>query len=266
MPFAERKHHHIWYETHGDSGAPVLLIMGLTMRGAAWQHQIEALSQHHRVAVFDHHGVGESSPLGKRRLTMRGMANDALAVLDELGWAQAHLVGISMGGMIAQTIAAHAPDRVLSLALAATHAGGPRSFLPPPRGIGLMVRSTRLNPEVRLRHLGRLLFTEDFCRTDPELARSLLLRDLRRPPPPSTLLAQIAAIAAHHNEPALPRFEAFPTVILRPGKDNLIDPRHSDRLHRSIPGSRLVRFDDSGHLLTRQCAKRLNDALLDHLS
>ena len=266
MPYADRRHHRIWYEASGESGAPVLLIMGLSMRGAAWQHQVEALSTHHRVAVFDHHGVGESSPLGARRLTMRGMANDAIAVLDALGWQQAHIVGISMGGMIAQNLAVHAPQRVLSLALAATHPGGARSFLPTVPGISLLVRSARRDPEARLRALGRLLFTDDFCRANPERARELLLRDLRRPPPSATLLAQIAAIAGHHTAPALQRFEAFPTLVLRAGKDRLIDPRHSDRLHALIPGSRLLRFDDSGHLLTRQCADRFNAALFEHLA
>ena len=155
--YSELGPHRIAYSCAGDSGDPVLLVMGLTMRGDAWRHQIDDLAQHHRVAWFDHAGLGASGPVRSRRLRMADLAADAIGVLDSLGWERAHLVGLSMGGMIAQHIALDVPGRIATLSLLATHSGGCQPVLPPREAIKLLLASTvARDSERRLEVLAKL--------------------------------------------------------------------------------------------------------------
>ena len=110
----------IAYDVHGDSGSNVLMIMGLGMRGDVWAPQITALQQAHRVATFDHRGLGGSESSDTPLWTMKDMARDAARVMDDLGWERAHLVGVSMGGMVAQEVVARRPDLVSRLVLCGT--------------------------------------------------------------------------------------------------------------------------------------------------
>src|SRR5215510_118655 len=105
----------IFYEEHGG-GDPLLLIMGLAADSTAWMFQLPAFAEHYRTIVFDNRGVGRSSkPAGP--YTIHEMADDAAGLLDALHVARAHVVGVSMGGMIAQELALRHPARVRGLVL-----------------------------------------------------------------------------------------------------------------------------------------------------
>jgi pimeloyl-ACP methyl ester carboxylesterase len=262
-----RTGHRIWYESAGDSGTPVLLIMGFTMPGSAWRWQVDELSRHHRVAWFDHAGLGKSGPLSVRRLTMRHLSDDAVSVMETLGWDEAHVVGISMGGMIAQHVGLRFRDRVRSLTLAATHCGGFPNVVPPLDGLRSFLRVQRARSrEGRLDALSELLFSSEFRRSQPERCKELLLADFRRPPKLRTSLAQLHAIFRHRTAERLHELEELPVMIIRPGEDRLIDPRESDRLSRLLPSARVVRVDDAGHAVSRQNADAFNRELLRHLA
>src|SRR5579859_2983700 len=106
------------YQRHGDGGDPLLLVMGLGGNIDFWQFQTPVFSRAHRVAVYDNRGVGRSDkPAGP--YSVRTLAEDAVAILDACRFDRAHVVGISMGGMIAQELAIRHPDRVGALVLAA---------------------------------------------------------------------------------------------------------------------------------------------------
>ena len=108
----------LYYETHGD-GDPLLLIMGLAADSTAWLFQIPEFARHYRTITFDNRGVGRSSkPPGP--YTIHEMADDAAGLMDALGVERAHVVGVSMGGMIAQELALRHPARVRGLVLACT--------------------------------------------------------------------------------------------------------------------------------------------------
>ncbi|MCA9537524.1 MAG: alpha/beta fold hydrolase, partial [Myxococcales bacterium] len=134
MPHARFEDVELAYEVAGAAGSPVLLIMGFSVPGRAWSGQVPALAERHRVAWFDNRGVGNTQAR-PGWYSMRLLADDARRLLDHLDWPTAHIVGVSMGGMIAQELAVTVPDRVRSLTLIATHAGGVRARTPTWRGL-----------------------------------------------------------------------------------------------------------------------------------
>lgn len=255
----------IAYETHGASGPPVLLVMGLGMRGIVWRPQIEVLSEDHRLATFDHRGVGESDP-PPGPFRMRDMAFDALRVAGALGWQRFHLVGISMGGMIAQEVALAAPERVASLALLATHPGGPTGMIPTPVGLRDFA-SAILGPRAgRIPAMERLLYPPEFLATvdRAELARRLGDQAVE-PAARRVVLLQIAAIAGFDTRHRLGEIVA-PTLVVQPGRDVLVRPGHAEVLARGIPGARLHTFHDAGHGVAFQHARPLSELLREHIA
>lgn len=266
MPFVPVDGCKIWYDSAGESGPPALFVMGFAGRGTAWGPQIEGLRRGHRLAWMDNRGIGRSDrSVGV--LSMRQMAADAVAVLDALGWAQAHVVGVSMGGMIAQEIALGHRERVRSLTLMATHAGGPTAFLPPMAGLGHFLSTWQISPKRRVEAMMKLLYPADYLeRADREDIAARLGREFADDVSPATLLSQTAAVATHNTRARLHLLEGLPTLLVRPGRDILIDPRHIDELHKRIPGARLLHLPEAGHGFIYQCRDVVNKALMEHFA
>lgn len=264
MPFAAFDDVRLHYalEERG-AGAPVLLIMGLAARGRSWASLVPSLAGRHPVAWFDNRGVGETEARPGRYTTAL-FAGDAVRLMDHLGWGRAHVVGVSMGGMVAQELALRHPTRVASLSLMATHAGGlPRG--PTLRGLPDFVRSA-FGRRGRLEAMERLLFPPHFLEAcDRDALRARLSHDFA-PLAAPFLAAQVGVVLGHRTAPRLPRLAETPTLVIKPGRDRLIHPRESDRLHRLIPNSRLVTFPDAGHGLLRQSPEAVGAALLDHFA
>ena len=250
------------YHSFGSEGPPVLFIMGFGMPGAVWGPQVEDLSGDHRCCHYDHLGVGDSDP-GPFLQTIPSMADDATRILDDLGWSEAHVVGVSMGGMIAQELALRAPDRLLTLTLVATHGGAPIVSLPTARGMWLFLKGLVGGRSARMKSLPRLLYPDAYLdRMGSELREHLDLR-LGRPPRLRTVLGQLYAVMRHSTESRVSAIAA-PTLLVRPGQDILIRPTQTDRLAERIPDCRVLRFDDAGHGVTFQKAAELNAALRSH--
>ena len=254
----------IAYETFGAEGPPVLFVMGFGMPGVVWGPQVEDLQRDHRCCYYDHLGVGDSDR-GPFLRTVPAMADDAVRLMDHLQWHRAHVVGVSMGGMIAQEIALRAPDRLRSLTLVATHGGAPIASLPTPKGMWLFLRGLFGGKSVRMKTLPRLLYPDAFVQSmGNELSEHMDVR-LGRPPKLRTVLGQLYAVNRHSTESRLSQIEA-PTLLVRPGLDILIRPTQTDRLAARIPGSEVLRFDDAGHGVTFQKAAELNEALRVHVA
>ena len=253
------------YRVSGTSGPRLLLIMGYGMRGIVWRAQIDGLEADHQVLTYDHPGLGQSDS-AEARPTMRHLGRHPLRILDELGWEDVHLVGVSMGGMIAQELALYAPNRFRSLTLIATHAGGLRTFLPSLKGLRLFVRGNLQDGKGRVKTLQELLYTPEFLAKVDGAEIERRMRDtLGDRAPRATLLGHLHAVARHRAKSRL-RSITLPTLIVRPGRDLLVRPSNSDYLHAQIPGSRLLRFDEAGHGVTFQEADALNEALRDHVA
>jgi pimeloyl-ACP methyl ester carboxylesterase len=243
----------------------VLFIMGFGMPGAVWSPQVDELRNDHRCCHYDHLGVGDSEP-GPFLRTIPAMADDAVRILDDLSWDRAHVVGVSMGGMIAQELALRSADRCRTLTLIATHGGAPVASLPTLKGMGLFLKGLFGGPRARMQSLPRLLYPQEFLETiGTDGLRAHLNLRLGKPAPLRTVLGQLFAVWRHSTEARVSRIE-LPTLLVRPGKDILIRPTQTDRLAARIPHSRVLRFDDAGHGVTFQKASELNAALREHFA
>ncbi|MGB8330890.1 MAG: alpha/beta hydrolase [Polyangiales bacterium] len=253
------------YQRFGEHGSPVLFIMGFGMPGAVWGPQVDDLQLDHRCCHFDHLGVGESDR-GPLLRTISAMADDAIRILDDLSWDRAHVVGVSMGGMIAQELALRSAGRCRTLTLIATHGGAHVASLPTWKGMRLFFQGLFGGRRQRLRSLPRLLYPEEFLESiGSTTLRSHLNLRLGDPPSLRTVLGQLYAVWRHSTESRLSQIQ-LPTLLVRPGKDILIRPTQTDRLAERIPGSRVLRFDDAGHGVTFQKAAELNAALREHFA
>lgn len=253
------------YQVHGTEGPPVLLIMGLGMRGVVWRPQTETLRRDHRLVTFDNRGIGESED-APGPWTVLDMADDALRVLDALGWASAHVVGVSMGGMIAQELALRAPGRVRSLTLIVTHAGGPTAWVPPLTGLARFLAVNLLPEKDRYGALADLLYPREFLREVDRDAMAARMADQVGGRATSGLRAkQLGAVMRHDTRARVSTIEAS-TLLVSAGVDVLVDPRRQRALARRIPHARHLRFERAGHGIIFQCASSLNPQLARHVA
>lgn len=251
----------IHYDVHGAAGPDVVLVMGFGMRGAIWKPQTDDLARDHRLVTMDHRGLGQSPEPAHFPLSMKTLAADVLAVVDDVGMPRPHLVGVSMGGMIAQELAVTHPDRFASLSLIATHPGRSATTVPPIRSIRNLALAFVGNADQRKTAFFELLYTDEFVATSDE--RMLLERakaQLGTPAPLPTLLAQLSAILRHDTTSRLGRLR-MPVLLVRPDRDRLVRPIGTDRLARAIPTAEVVRFHDAGHGITFEKASALNSEL-----
>jgi len=250
---------------HGQGAQPVLLIMGFRMAGEAWRPQIDGLKAHHPVITYDARGIGESAPM-QGGLTILDMAEDALRVLNDVGFDKVHLVGVSMGGMVAQELALLAPSRFHSVTLIATHSGGPTVWLPALSSLKDLILFSFGPKARRLEHMEQLLYPESFRRSCEREALDGRMQACFSPVvPPETLKAQLGAVRGHRTHRRLKQLH-LPTLVVRADQDRMIAAKHVDRLMKVLPKAKLVAFEDAGHGLIYQRAEALNRAMLEHFA
>lgn len=267
MSEVELRRHRMYYELHGEQGPPVLLVMGFGMSGVAWGPQVDDLQRDHRVAWYDNRGIGRSTAGtgGSEDHTLPGLALDAIALLDHLGWESAHVVGVSMGGMIAQHLALDHRARVRSLTLIATHPGGLR-HLPGLTGVRLFLKANLSRGVARLDALADLLYPpEHRARLRHEGWDPQRLKTIAMHTDPRVRLTHLRSIFRHDVRERLPELAGLPVLVVRPDRDVLVPPRGSDALAARIPGVRLAALANGGHGATSQEAGEVNRLVREHV-
>ena len=251
-------------EFHGNSGPRVIMIMGFGMSRIGWFPQIESLASDHRLLTFDNRGTGESDPVSTP-YSLDDLADDTASILDHAQWKNAHVVGVSMGGMVAQHLALRHRRRVKSLTLIATSPGPASQLLPTFDGIKEFAKANTSTDTARLRALLNLLIPEPFhSRVEADPRWHTFKSDFLNPIPRKTMLMQMRAVAMHNTAQSLETLSGLPTLVIKPDSDVLIRPSNSDRLVDAIPGARLLSFPDAGHGVGFQCASELNAHLRAH--
>jgi pimeloyl-ACP methyl ester carboxylesterase len=273
------------YETFGDPVDPaMLLIMGLGTQMLGWHEEFceELAARGFFVVRYDNRDIGRSTILGEAPVptlgqiirrdkraasyTLAEMAADGVGLLDHLGIERAHLVGASMGGMIAQTIAARRPERVLSLASIMSSTGSPWRGQPALRTYSKFLRPMPSNREGYIDQAAALfawIGSPGFDRDEPAL-RELLGRMYDRGHDVGSSARQLAAILASGNRTGELRRITAPTVVIHGTDDKLVGPSGGRATARAIPGARLVTIEGMGHDLPRGAWPQILDAIVDN--
>lgn len=262
MPTAHVNGIDLNYSLEGDGEETIVLVNGLADDLETWVFQMDdLLAAGYRVLRFDNRGVGSSSkPEGP--YTAKLLAEDAKALVDELGITDFHLVGVSMGGMIAQEYAIAYGGDLRSLTLACTYAApGPfcsRMFamwadLAPQLGVPFVMRDVTL-----------WAFTVPFFEEREEELKEFEAAMADLPQPLPAYLAQLSSIQTHDASDRLDRI-GVPTLVLAGEEDILIPVRLSQRLHAGIAGAQW-RTTRGGHACLWEHPSEFNAALLRFLN
>lgn len=242
MAFAERDGARIYWTALGK-GEPLIMIMGLGCSSDLWFRLAPRLAKCHRVILLDNRGVGQSEVPHYVVHRVSTMAADVAAVLDAAGEPTAHVLGLSMGGMIAQQFALDFPRRVRSLVLMATNCGGPRALLPESHVWKLLFSRGEMSPEDSLEAMrpytyanataGRVIEEDSFVR----LAHYPALRGYQ---------AQLYGLMGWSSSSRLGNLDQ-PTLVIHGREDRLIPLENGRVLAELIPGADLLEFDDASH-------------------
>jgi pimeloyl-ACP methyl ester carboxylesterase len=257
----------LWSESAG-TGPAVMCIQGVGVAGSGWQPQATALSERFQVITFDNRGVGRT-PRGDGRLSIQIMAEDVWAVLDAKRIEHAHLIGHSMGGLIALEAALMAPNRVKSLSLLCTFADGSAATQISLRMVVLGLRTRVGTRGMRREGMLRMIFPVDWLRGVDRIALAerlaiLFGRDLGDSPP--IISEQLRAMSAYDASGRLKELNGIPTLVVSGRHDPIAPPLFGRMLAAGIDGARYVEFDDASHALPIQCADRVNALLMEHLT
>jgi pimeloyl-ACP methyl ester carboxylesterase len=261
------------YQEAGDpDGEPLLLVMGLATQMLAWDEELCALlaERGFRVVRFDNRDIGHSTMLdsagvpsrrdlllGRRESAaylLSDMAADAVGLMDHLGIESAHVVGVSMGGMIGQTLAIEHPERIRSLVSMHSTTGSRRVGAPKLKAVGLMLAKA---PRGRDAYVERIVKTYALIGSpaypmDEARLREVAGRMYDRSHNPRGVLRQMHAISASGDRTAALRRLSLPATVIHGDRDPLIRPSGGRATARAIPDARLRIFEGLGHDLPRE--------------
>jgi pimeloyl-ACP methyl ester carboxylesterase len=243
-----------WYDE--GSGTPVLLIMGLAYPAAAWFRQVPALAAKHRVLRVDNRGAGATGLVAGAPYTVETMAEDCLAVMDQAGVDKAHVVGISMGGLMAQELGLTHAHRVQSLTLMATHPGIDAAVFPQEVHDFLAARAGMSAQE-------RGEFSIPF-NYHPSTPRELIEEDWQAR---ESGTAGPEGYAAQGGTALWSGYDRLPsmsmrTLVLHGAQDRLVVPENGAKIAARVPDAKHVLVEGANHILTTDRADEVNAILL----
>ncbi len=252
----------IYYEIHGDGRQTLVMIHGLTLHSGVFREQTPEFERHFRVVTFDNRGAGRTDKPDEP-YTMRQFADDTARLLNVLQVRRAAVLGISMGGMIAQEFALNYPERVACLVLACTHFGGKGAIQPPPEMQAAMAAGAAATPEQRELQL-KAGFSDETIAHRPDVIEKVNEIRATHPMPPFALARRMQALAGHDTAERLKSI-TIPTLVLTGAEDRLVPPANSRMIAERIPGAALKELP-GGHLFFTEYPELFNSAVVDFVT
>jgi len=260
MPYVDIDTTKIYWEEHG-AGEPLLLIMGLGGTIKEWHRLLPELSAKYRVITFDNRGVGETSA-SDEAFSIPLMASDAKAVLDAANVESAHVLGMSMGGMIAQEFALNYPEKTRSLILSVTACGGAEAIPANPAVyFALQGRGVRtpedafwaMAPFIYDANTPREIISEDLAAREGKFTKS------------ADFMRQLQAIMTWQGTHSRLSNIKVPTLVLHGKGDQLIPCANSKILADRIPNAKLVELDNASHIFMTDQPEKSVETILEFL-
>jgi 3-oxoadipate enol-lactonase len=252
----------LFWERSG-SGEPLLLIQGMSGTHLAWGEPfLSRLEPDFDCVVFDNRGIGNSADAAGE-FTTADLAADALAVMDAAGLETAHVLGISMGGMVAQQLALAAPERLRTLTLGCTYPGGEGSSLIAPEDAGpLMEAMASANLDQVIRAMYEVNLSPGFRVDDANFAPFKAMAEAL-PARQRTVQLQMGAVVGHDTQARLAEIAA-PTLVIHGTEDKMIPVANGELIASLIPGARLEIYEGVGHLFWWEQPERTAELIRAH--
>jgi pimeloyl-ACP methyl ester carboxylesterase len=257
--------HTVYYDEFG-AGHPLILISGLGSTRLGWWKQIEPFAKRFRVINLDNRDAGDSG-LGTGPYTIADMAEDVAGVVQNLNLGRAHIVGISMGGMIAQELAIRHSKLVDRLVLVSTTAGGPTAVNAKPEIAALLIPNEGEDIETRVRRTFTAIAGEGYMAKHPEDLDHIIKSSVAKPMSADSYQRQFGACLLHFSQGTSGRLAEItaPTLVVHGDCDPLIPYPNGRFLSEHIRGARLATYPGVGHLSPIEAAERFNREVIEFL-
>lgn len=246
MPSLDAAGTELYYERSG-AGEPLLMIQGMSATHLTWGRPfLDELEGSFECVVFDNRGIGRSG-MAEMPFTTADMAADTAALIDALGLESVHVLGISMGGMIAQELALAQPERIRSLTLGATYCGGPNGTLMAPEDLKMLGEAMSSGERDRVhRAMWEINLSPGFRAEESRYDAFVEMATALRAALP-VIVQQMRACGAHDTSARLGGV-SLPTLVVHGDEDRLLAPGNGREVAALIPGARLEMLEGVGHM------------------
>lgn len=262
MPTVSTPNAELHYERAG-SGEPLLLIQGMSGTHVAWGEPfLEPLRKHFDVIAFDNRGIGLSAPIDGP-FTIVEMAEDTAALMGELGLESAHVVGISMGGMIAQELALAHSERLRSLTLGCTYCGGPGSQLMPEENARKLLGGLSSGDRDKAIRAGYEVNLSPAFRADESRFAAFHEMATSVPAAKQTIELQVQAIFGHDTSGRLGEVSP-PTLIVHGTEDGVLPYPNGELIASLMPSARFETLEGIGHMFWWEQPEVSADLIREH--
>ncbi len=264
MPTLEKDEVKLNYIDEG-CGPVVLLLQGIGVSANGWRYQIDELKSSYRTISIDNRGISGSLPCSGE-ITIENMAQDAIDLLKFLKIESAHIVGHSMGGMIAQEIAFREPKMIKSLSLICTFSSGAEGARPTPWTIWMGIRTWVGTKEMRRRAYLEMIFSKKYLESINQSKLALEIapiigRDLSVQP--NIIMKQLRALGKYNRFKDLKLLSRFKVLVLSAEQDKIAKPLFGERIAKEINNAQYIEIKDVSHGVILESPKIVNSLLMD---
>ncbi len=250
------------YELRG-TGLPMVMIHGAQGDQTMFTDLAHRFADHFRVLTFDQRGSGLSEK-PHTAYSIALLADDTAALMEHVGFSPAHVIGVSMGGTIAQELVLRHARKVSSLILGCTTPGGPKAVRIGGSAFAAAYSTEAISAEERGRALAEAAFTKGYLEQHPEIVPAMIESRRQRPLDPVALERRMKAVLAHDCYDRLPQISC-PTLVITGKDDALVAWQNSQLLAERIPGARLILLEPAGHCFWLEQPQRSHEAMAQFL-